>query len=183
MGKIGKTTGIDAAASVSELPLMVLLVIVTCPEPNNPHTPTVSTPPAELPLTVVLRIVAVALPLQPSLLIPVPSLSLTLLLTTVRLAVPLTKALPALEIPSALLLLTTLSMVVIQAQPLLLGNGSKLKAPVPELLLMMLLATVMEAPSEPSPASLWSPVNGLPLRTQLLTDTCLADSKSHTDRL
>ena len=39
---------------------------------------------------------------------------------------PLKKALPLFEIPLALLLLTTLSMIVMQAQPLPLGNGGNL---------------------------------------------------------
>ncbi|HEV3099774.1 MAG TPA: hypothetical protein VGY75_08660 [Candidatus Udaeobacter sp.] len=132
-----------------EFPLMVLSVIVACallcPKPKTrsaelpltvvltivaPVIPSV-TPPAELPLTVVLTIVANAFPPIALLKIPPPPLSLTSLLTTVRLAVP-TKLLPALEIPSALLLLTTLSVIVMQAQPLppLNWNENSFKAPI-----------------------------------------------------
>src|SRR5262245_17847200 len=138
--------------SPDELPLMVLLVIVTPAKPPKAPHPQVKTPPAELPLTVVPTIVAYTLdslvslliplpplsltlllttvrlafpPLNPALLLlmPVPSLLLTLLLTTVRLAVP-ERSKPRLEIPSALLL-TTLSVIVMQEQGKPLGPPNR----------------------------------------------------------
>src|SRR6266550_192064 len=129
-------------------------------------TPTeVKMPPAKLPLTVVLTIVALAPPSVASLLIPLPSLSLISLLTTVRLAPTFPNQFKTiLKIPCPALLLRTLSVIVMQAQrpsgldcfaelrpdvllsPSGLRRARALRAPVPELLLMMLLATVMEAP-------------------------------------
>src|SRR6266850_1447302 len=154
-----------------EFPLIVLLVIVSCAAPK-PCTE-VKMPPPKLPLTAVLTIVVLAAPSVAPLLIPRPSLSLTSQLTTVRLALPFAKALKTIfKIPCPELLLRTLSVIVMQAQrpsgldcfaelrpdvmlaPSGLGRARALKAPVPELLLMMLLATVMEAPVEASEASL-----------------------------
>ena len=72
---------------------MVQSVIVTCILPPRRAPALATTPPAELPLTVVLRIVTVRVPNSSAELeIPMESLSLTLLLTIVRLAVPEEKA-------------------------------------------------------------------------------------------
>src|SRR5439155_9402536 len=74
-------------------------------------------PPAKLPLSVVLTIVALAPPSVALLLIPLPSLPLISLLKTVRLAPPFAKPYKTtLEIPLAALLLTTLPLIVMQAQ-------------------------------------------------------------------
>src|SRR4051812_21382631 len=77
---------VRAARIPPELPLMVQSVIVMYARPPKKFG-AATTPPAELRLTVLLRIVAVTAPNSPVLLeIPDPSLSLTLLFTTVRLA-------------------------------------------------------------------------------------------------
>src|SRR5262245_23340730 len=74
-------------------------------------------PPAKLPFTVVLAIVALAPPSMALLLIPLPSLSLISLLATVRLAPTFPKAFETiLKIPCPALLLRTLSVIVMQAQ-------------------------------------------------------------------